>query len=82
MLNGSFDPFSSSLIASIKAVRPDVLPNVTVTVAPIPSTMPSDQDIGPTEYVQGIGEPINASFFPHVGIDPTGWYALKAKLRI
>jgi hypothetical protein len=60
------------LIATIKTIRPDLLSHLTVTASPIPLEMPSHFK-QPSEFVEGIGEPINACFLPR-DIDPIGWY--------
>jgi hypothetical protein len=60
------------LIATIKSIRPDLLSDVTVTASPIPVEMPSHFK-QPSEFVEGIGEPINACFLTE-DVDPTGWY--------
>jgi hypothetical protein len=63
-----------SLIATIKTVRPDLLQQTTLPddVTPIPRFMPLEVRRS-FEYVEGIGEPINACFLNKTN-DPTGWY--------
>jgi hypothetical protein len=61
-----------SLIATIKAARPDLLSELTVDKPPIPLQMPPNL-IKPSELVEGIGEPINASFLTKATVNPTGW---------
>jgi hypothetical protein len=67
MISGCF-----SLIATIKASRPDLLPHLNVTVPPIPLDMPSYLQSS-SEYVKDIGEPMTACFLTKTETDPTGW---------
>jgi hypothetical protein len=61
-----------SLVASIKAARPDLLSHLHVTAPPIPLQMPQNIPKGET-HIEGIGEPINACFMLQSEMDPTGW---------
>jgi hypothetical protein len=62
-----------SLIATIKEARPDLLQDIVVAGPSIPSQMPTDL-CKPTEFVEDIGEPINACFLTQNShINPTGW---------
>jgi hypothetical protein len=65
---------SFSLIATIKTIRPDLLPHLTVTAPPIPLEMPSHLK-QPSEFIEGIGEPINACFLTR-NVNATGWYVV------
>jgi hypothetical protein len=65
----------NSLIATIKEVRPDVLKDVAITASPIPIQMPSSFQ-QPIEFIQDIGEPINACFLSRDNVDPSGWFVV------
>jgi len=70
--------FLHSLLASIKAARPELLPDRKVTGLPISQEMPSnyfDKDI---ESIEDIGEPAKASVFSLSNVDPTNWYITHA----
>ena len=60
-------------MATIKQARPDLLPHISSSASPIPSQIPA-QLRKPTEFIQDIGEPINACFLVDSDIDPTGWF--------
>jgi hypothetical protein len=66
-----------SLIATIKTVRPDLLQNIAVTAPPISEHMPSHLQ-QPTQFIEGIGEPVTSIFLTErdSDFDPTGWYKL------
>jgi len=65
----------TSLIATIKAARPDLLNDISVSEQPIPSKMPLSFR-QPNNYISGVGEPTNACFLVDDKIDPTGWYII------
>lgn len=64
----------TSLVATIRAVRPDLLLDKAHNNVPIPTIMPQ---AFLAEYkkklVEDIGEPTTASFFNRHSIDPTNW---------
>jgi hypothetical protein len=69
-----WDRTPQSLIATVKAARPDLLSDVVVTSPPIPLDMPIE--LGrPIEFIEGVGEPMNACFLTRDDADPTGWYS-------
>jgi hypothetical protein len=63
------------LIATIKSIRPDLLQDVCEEAPPISLTMPPHLQKA-TEFVEGIGEPINACFLTRNDVDFTGWFVL------
>ncbi len=66
-------PYKCSLAATIKAMRPELLPHIpTVGVDAIPEDMPSIET-KQAPVVEGIGQPTTACFFTRQGVDPTGW---------
>jgi hypothetical protein len=70
-----------SLIATIKAIRPDVLSHLPVTASAIPLEMPSHFR-KPAEFVEGIGEPTTACFLINNNVDPTGWFVFPLSLNL
>jgi len=63
------------LIATIKHVRPDLLPGKHAPVAlRIPELPPEGFLDTLSNYIEDIGEPPTASFFTSTTINPTNWY--------
>ena len=62
-----------SLMATIKKERPDLFNDKTINGIEIPTEMPENRTKSP-EWVEGIGEPINACLLSETNIDPTGWF--------
>ena len=66
-----------SLAATIKKVRPELLPSMSVeNVDPVSEDMPAnffEKNVG---VIEGIGEPTNACFFTSHSGDPTNWYVI------
>ena len=66
----------SSLLATIKEVRPDLLPeHESSSSNKIPDEAPPRFfNLKTANYVNGIGEPASACFFTKENVDPTNWY--------
>jgi len=64
-----------SLIATIKQARPDLLSQFPSTGDPIPSEMPTGFVDAQITQIEGIGQPVTASFFTLSTVDPTNWLA-------
>jgi hypothetical protein len=62
-------------MATIKKERPDLLIDMKIDGIPIPTQLPDDA-FKPSEWVEGIGEPINAGILSEIDIDPTGWFII------
>lgn len=63
----------SSLVATIKKARQELLPDISVTADPIPEQIPKGFLEKHTDNVEGIGEPISACFLTRMNTDPTNW---------
>jgi len=65
------------LAATIKKVRPELLPSMSIeNVDPVSEDMPAnffEKNVG---VIEGIGEPTNACFFTSHSGDPTNWYVI------
>jgi len=63
-----------SLLATIQQERPDILPNVKASAAPIPLDIPPHfLDRLKKPHIVDVGEPMTACFLTGVQTDPTGW---------
>src|SRR5690242_11548710 len=76
LLGLTFAVATISLIATIKAARPDLLMGVEIHGEPIPQEMPPSLTTRDKKAsIEGIGEPTTACFMTRTSVDPTGWYA-------
>lgn len=71
-----FLTLSYSLVATIKQVRPDMFPNITANVGPIPSAIPDEIAARYSHEIKDIGEASTASFLTSTSVDPTSWYGV------
>jgi len=68
-----------SLIATIKRVRPELLPNeLNDKGEPIPEEMPADVVPKERGSIEDIGQPVTACFFTKIPVDPTNWYVVES----
>ena len=65
---------SFSLVATIKPKRPDLLLDKPASGEPIPEQMPQRFFEKNTPIIEGIGEPITATFFTLSDVDPQNWF--------
>lgn len=67
-----------SLVASIKKLRPELLPAIDVdTTMAIPEEMPPQSVDKHVQHIEDIGEPITACFLTQMNTDPTNWYEME-----
>lgn len=62
-----------SLRATIRALRPDVVPQAMSEAKPIPVAMPEDFKRKELVHIEDIGSPITACFFTKTDVNPSGW---------
>ena len=64
------------MAATIKLIRPDLINQmIAVKDAPAISDTPPTNFFGKHgDTIEGVGEPMNASFFTNSQISPEGWY--------
>ena len=70
--------FNTSLIATIKERRPELLRSFpdSLMANPIPATVPSHYFEKQIHFIEDIGEPMTACFFTLSEVDPTNWYSM------
>ncbi len=71
---------SFSLVATIKSKRPDLLLYEPASGDPIPEQMPQRFFEKNTPIIEGIGEPITATFFTLSDVDPQNWFVFASPL--
>ena len=63
-----------SLVATIRAVRPELLTEESYQSEPIEENMPARYLEREVIRIEDIGEPLNASFFTKADTNPVDWY--------
>ena len=72
-----------SLVATIKHVRPDLVPERHVPVDfRIPELPPEGFLYTLSNYIEDIGEPPTATFFTSTTINPTNWYDIHKEMDL
>jgi len=67
----------SSLAATIKKARPDLLTHIPLEGSPIQEDIPKGFLEKDSHQVEDVGEPTNACFFTLSTVDPVKWYLIE-----
>lgn len=65
--------FHSSLVATVKSLRPDELQDFSVVAEPIPSVIPEGVAAQYHQEIKDIGQAPTATFLTSTNLDPTHW---------
>ena len=69
----SFATLFNSLTATLKTIRPDLLPNAPNSGSAIPEVAPPNYFDKHVPQVEDLGEPMTAGFLTKSNVDPSGW---------